>query len=65
MIVDKTKIGGDIHENIDHIIIETNLVLASELKRQLVKHLMKRTILLCEKLAKSLGEYGKESSLDP
>ena len=30
MEVDKTKINVDIHENIDDIIIDTNLVLASD-----------------------------------
>ena len=32
MAVDKTKIINDIHENIDDIIIDTNLVLASDLE---------------------------------
>ena len=62
--VDKTKIN-DLHENIDNIIIDINLVLASDFKRQLAKHLKKRAFLLCEKLIRSLVEYGEESSLDP
>ena len=63
MAVDKTKVK-DIHENIDDIIVGTNLVLASNLETTKEAFEEEDSLAVREADQESL-EYGEESSLDP
>ena len=64
MEVDKTKIDINVHENIVDIIIDTNLVLASDLET-IIEAFEEEDDLAVRETDQESREYGRESSLDP
>ena len=62
--VDKTKIDINVHENIVDIIIDTNLVLASDLET-IIEAFEEEDDLAVRETDQESREYGRESSLDP
>ena len=65
MAVDKTKIVKDIHENIDDLTLDTNLVLASDEIETIKEAFEEEDDLAVRETDQESREYGRESSLDP
>ena len=64
MAVDKTKVKN-IHENIDDITLDTNLVLASDEIETTKEAFEDEDDLAVRETDQESREYGRESSLDP
>ena len=64
MAVDKTKVKN-IHENIDDITLDTNLVLASDEIETIKEAFEEEDNLAVREADQESREYGRESSLDP